>query len=153
MSLHVKSVRRPQVVSMTSWPRESETAVIDDQDSALQCIIRRFAPDWAPVLDVPSGWDQLLIELDRTLTLLAPDYVVQQVKSKFGSLRFHALPSVDPYDYNEEFQEAIRAAEWRSIETCEECGAPAQQYAIRMWVSTLCKRHRDQLMKLDPDQC
>lgn len=138
---------------MTQRPMGSETAVIDDQDAALQRIINRFAPDWPPVLDVPPGWHQLLLELDRTLALLAPDYAVQQVKSKYGSLRFHAIPSADPYDYNEEFQEAIRASERRSIETCELCGAPAQQYVIRMWVSTLCKEHLGKACQLDSHQC
>ena len=118
----------------------------------LQRIIDRFAPGWPPILDVSTGWHRLLVELDQTLENIAPRYVVHQVKQKFGSLSFHAVPSEDPYDYNEEFQEAIRAAECRSTETCEECGAPAKQYVIRMWVSTLCTQHRDKFVQLDSDQ-
>lgn len=117
----------------------------------LQRIIDRFAPGWPPVLEVAAGWHPLLVELDRTLALIAPDYIVQQVKSKFGSLSIHASPSEDPYEYNEEFHEAIRAAEWRSIETCEVCGAPAKQYVIRLWVSTLCDQHLHEATDLDPD--
>ena len=88
-----------------------------------------------------SGWYPLLERLDVTLTELAPDYRVQQVKTKFGSLSFYASPSDDPYDYNDTFNDAIRAAEWASIEVCEDCGAPAKQYVIRMWVWTVCDEH------------
>jgi len=129
-----------------------ELTVTEEHPPELLRIIDRFAPGWPPILDVSVGWHRLLVELDQTLATIAPGYVVHQVKQKFGSLSFHAAPSEDPYDYNEEFQEVIRAAEWRSIETCEECGAPAQQYVIRMWVSTLCKQHRDNVIQLDPDQ-
>ncbi len=113
----------------------------EDHPPDLQPLMDRFAADWAPMLDVSPGWYSLLVDLDQTLSSLAPDYVVKQVKSKFGSLSFHAAPSEDPYDYNEEFQQAIRDVEWRSIETCEECGAPAKQYVIRLWVVTLCEEH------------
>lgn len=116
----------------------------------LQRIIDRFAPGWPPVLEVAAGWHPLLVELDHTLALIAPAYIVQQVKSKFGSLSFHASPSEDPYEYNEEFHEAIRAAEWRSIETCEVCGAPAKQYVIRLWVNTLCDQHLHEANEPDP---
>ncbi len=68
-------------------------------------------------------------------------YVLQQCKSKFGALSFYADPSDDPSAYNEDFNDTIRAAEWESIETCEECGAPAAQYVINLWVSTLCPEH------------
>lgn len=114
-------------------------------------LMERFAAGWPPILEVSAGWYSLLVDLDRSLATIAPGYVVTQIKSKFGSLRFYAEPSEDPYAYSEEFQEAIGAAERRSSETCEECGAPAGQYAIGMWVSTLCQRHRDELMTLDPN--
>lgn len=116
-------------------------AINENCPSEIHQIIARFAPTWPPVIDVSSGWYPLIMELDQTLASIAPDYVIQQVKSKFGSLSFHASPSADPYEYSEDFQDAIRAAEWRSIETCEACGAPAKQYVIRMWVMTLCDRH------------
>ncbi|MGM7669130.1 hypothetical protein [Microbacterium sp. A93] len=76
-----------------------------------------------------------------TLTAIAPGYIVQQVKSKFGALSFYAQPFDDPSSFDEDFTDAIRAAEWESIETCEECGSPARQYVIQMWVSTLCAEH------------
>lgn len=125
---------------------------IESYPSELARLMARFATGWPPMLEVPAGWHPLLVDLDRTLATIAPDYVVTQVKSKFGALRFYAEPSEDPFAYDEEFQEAIRAAEWRSIETCEECGEPAKQYVIRLWVSTLCEQHHDKLIEIESDQ-
>lgn len=113
-----------------------------DYPPELQGIIDRFAPAWPEILEVEAGWYPLLVRLDATLAAIAPGYIVQQVKSKFGSLSFYAQPSDDPSSFDEAFTDAIRAAEWESIETCEVCGAAqARQYVIHMWVSTLCAEH------------
>ncbi|MBS1895821.1 MAG: hypothetical protein JSS88_00300 [Actinobacteria bacterium] len=107
----------------------------------VQRLIDRIAPGWPPILDVSPGWYPLLARLDAHLSTIAPAYVLQQCKSKFGSLSFYASPSDDVSDYDEEFNATIRAAEWESIETCEECGAPGAQYVINLWVSVLCPEH------------
>ncbi|PVE96904.1 hypothetical protein [Microbacterium sp. TPD7012] len=107
----------------------------------IQRIVARIEPGWPETIDVSPGWYSLLDRLDTRLTAIAPGYVVQQVKSKFGSLSFYARSSEDVYDYNEEFSAAILAAEWESTTTCEECGAPARNYTIRMWVWALCESH------------
>lgn len=112
-----------------------------DYPSEMRRLVDRIAPAWPAVLDVSPGWYPLLARLDTRLSAIAPGYVLQQCKSKFGSLSFYAAPSDDPSDYNEEFNETIRAAEWESIETCEECGADGAQYVINLWVSTLCPEH------------
>lgn len=101
----------------------------DEYPPSIRKILERIDPGWPPAIDVNAGWFSLLEWLDATLAELALNYRVQQVKSKFGALSFSASPSDDPYDYNEAFNEAIRAAEWASIEVCEVCGAPAKQYA------------------------
>lgn len=112
-----------------------------DYPPEMQRLVDRIAPDWPPILEVDPGWYPLLSRLDARLSAIAPGYVLQQCKSKFGSLSFYACPSDDPSDYNEEFNKTIRAAEWESIETCEECGAPGAQYVINLWVSVLCPKH------------
>lgn len=112
-----------------------------DAPNELGPILGRIAADWPKVVEVGEGWVQLLQDLDQQLARLAPDYVVHQVKTKFGALSFYAQSSTDPYDYNEEFNELIRAAEWQSTTTCEECGAAARTYVIRMWVWTVCEQH------------
>ena len=106
-------------------------------------VIDRIAPGWPEVLEVSPGWYPLLGRLNERLAAIAPDYVVFQCKSKFRSLSFHAQPAADPPIYVDEFSEVIRDAELESIETCEECGAPAKQHVIRLWVVTLCDEHAE----------
>lgn len=120
----------------------------DEYPQTIRKIVARIDAGWPPTVDVNPGWYTLLERLDANLVEIAPNYRVQQVKSKFGSLSFSASPSDDPYDYNEAFIEAIRAAERASIEVCELCGASAKQYVIRMWVWTVCDEHADALRSM-----
>ncbi|QYG10872.1 hypothetical protein [Microbacterium sp. PAMC22086] len=113
----------------------------EDVPESIRRIISRIDPGWPEVIEVGQGWYPILARLNEHLSEMAPGYVVHQVKSKFGSLSFHAQSSQDPLNYHEEFLDAIRAAEWESTEACEDCGEPAQTYVIRLWVWTLCERH------------
>lgn len=113
----------------------------DPYPPEMQRIIDRIAPGWPDTLDVGPGWYPLLARLDERLNAIAPGYVLQQCKSKFGALSFYADSSNEPWSYDDAFSEAIRDAEWESTKMCEECGASAAQYVINLWVSTLCPEH------------
>lgn len=113
----------------------------DTYPQELQGLAARFAPGWPVHFEIGEGWYPLLIELERTLADIAPHFVVHQVKSKFGALRFYAQPSDDPWEFDQTFTDAIRAAEWQSLTVCEECGLPGRQYVLNLWVSTLCPAH------------
>lgn len=66
-----------------------------------------------------------------------PQVIVQQVKEKFGSLRFY-------YQGGDECIEGmVRIAEAISEITCEECGSPG---IVRRggWVRTLCNKHENE---------
>lgn len=125
----------------------------EDYPPELQDLIERIAPGWPELLEVGVGWYPLLARLDAKLSDIAPNYVVQQVKSKFGALRFYADPSADPLSFEEAFTDTVRTAEWESTKVCEVCGTPARQYVIRMWVSTLCPHHAREVNDeaADPD--
>jgi hypothetical protein len=60
--------------------------------------------------------------------------VVDQVKEKFGTLRFYYHGGDDVIDG------MVRMAEAMSAVTCEQCGAPAEQ-RHGGWVRTLCETH------------
>lgn len=127
----VSAARRRGAGPVTSYPAE------------IQLIIERIGPGWPERIDVGSGWYPLLVSLDARLAVIAPEYVVHQVKTKFGSLSFHASPTPDPFCYDERFNETIRIAEWHSIAICEMCGEPARQYTIALWTWTLCAQHAE----------
>lgn len=126
---------------LRSETREDLTMTYEDYPFEMRHLVERVAPGWPPFLDVGPGWYPLLTRLDNALSTIAPGYVLHQCKSKFGSLSFHAAPSEDPNDYRDDFNAAILAAEWESVETCEEYGAAGGQYTINLWVSTLCAAH------------
>jgi hypothetical protein len=61
--------------------------------------------------------------------------IVEQVKEKFGSLRFY-------YQGGDEYIHGlVSMAESMSGITCEECGAPGETGG-NGWISTLCETHR-----------
>lgn len=63
-----------------------------------------------------------------------PQVTLDQVKEKFGTLRFYYTGGDDVIDG------MVRMAESISGVTCEECGAPGKQ-AGNGWIRTVCEQH------------
>lgn len=89
-------------------------------------------------LDVGNGWYGLLWDLctgiQRVLDenpKLKETFSVEQVKEKFGTLRFYVNGS------NDEIDQFINTAEQRSAQTCEICGEKGTLTG-KGWVTTLC---------------
>lgn len=93
---------------------------------------QQVGPDWAGLID--KAYD--------TLDALGVEYVVHEVKEKFGELRFYFY-----FGENAELPgvrltaayAAIDALERESGTVCEECGAPGEARPGG-WVKTLCTR-------------
>lgn len=87
-------------------------------------------------LGVGRGWYSILADLVREVREIdearGTRSMLVQVKEKFGGLRFYLQ------DTTNDHWEAISRAESRSLETCEDCGAPGQMYNDG-WISTLCR--------------
>lgn len=65
-----------------------------------------------------------------------PQVVVEQIKEKFGGLRFYYQGG------DEEISGMARMAEVWASHTCEECGAPGQA-RNGGWIKTLCDKHEE----------
>ena len=77
---------------------------------------------------------QELPELSTVVVIPArvPQVHVDQIKEKFGTLRFYIHGGNDAvYDY-------IHLAETMSGITCEDCGSPGERSSPRGWIRTLC---------------
>jgi hypothetical protein len=89
--------------------------------------------------NVGPGWEPIVNELYMELKGLDPDLVVDQVKEKFGSLRFYFQPSdTDRYD---ELNVFVYAAEAKCAQTCEACGSTDNVECSGGdfgWLKTLC---------------
>jgi len=88
---------------------------------------------------IREGWFPLVIELDKKISKLAPDYVIDQVKEKFGTLRFYigALDSI----YFDEVYKLIRDTEELSSITCDVCGVTGKSITLNGWYVTRCEKH------------
>lgn len=63
----------------------------------LRKILSRIPENWGRWISCASGWYPLVIELDRKLAEIFPDYELHQVKEKFGTLRYYiGFPDLQP---------------------------------------------------------
>ena len=76
----------------------------------------RIPERWGKLISTPTEWFPILVELDRSIAKLYPEYVVHQVKVKFGGLRYYT-----DHDGCPEVDDLIRKAEiavdklWRDV--------------------------------------
>ncbi|WP_166969286.1 hypothetical protein [Brevibacterium atlanticum] len=96
------------------------------------------------VPECQSGWHKIIVELDSRIAAIAPNYKAEQIKEKFGALRFYYdSMSIDPSDWDT-VNDLVRSAEDESLSTCEVCGATGSTVGPRTrsrWIKTLCETH------------
>jgi len=93
-------------------------------------------------LAIGLGWlgivDELCTKLEQVLAGMSDSardgFYAQQVKEKFGGLRFYTTYG------NDEIYKLIREAENKSYQTCEVCGEPGERRG-EGWIQTLCEVH------------
>ena len=89
---------------------------------------------------IGKGWYDIVRELDKQIAELYPDYVVDQVKEKFGGLRYYI--GAVPADINQQIYDLIQEAEDKAATTCDVCGEPGKLGKINEWViATRCEKH------------
>jgi hypothetical protein len=98
---------------------------------------------WFTILDQLMGniqhhidWNNKNFEKGYKQYKQVPQVTLDQVKEKFGTLRFYYQGGDD------EISGMVRMAESMSAVTCEECGNPGTTGG-QGWISTLCETHRN----------
>ena len=97
--------------------------------------------------EVGDGWFNIINQLCQNIQHhidwknkteeVVPQVVVDQVKEKFGGLRFY-------YSGGDDYvQGMVRMAEGMSVKTCEVCGSPGETGGSG-WISTMCETHRNE---------
>lgn len=123
------------------------------KDALEQALINRFPNLYREVYTDPKtscmswgfecsdGWYGVIYNLSLGLESLQKDrpdldIVAEQVKEKFGTMRFYTNSDYDP-----EVQELTDLAERQTAVTCEECGDTGALWRRGGWVRTLCDKH------------
>ena len=85
------------------------------------------------------GWKALIKELDSKMSELDPNYTIEQVKEKFGGLRYYFLSYSDDSDIMYDLETAY---ENRSFKVCENCGSEEDVTTEGSWAKTYCSKCR-----------
>lgn len=72
-----------------------------DYEEELKDILHRIPDGWGRWIGVSRGWYKLIVDTDKKLTELFPNYRVFQVKEKFGTLRYYWDSGFDAGDVYE----------------------------------------------------
>jgi hypothetical protein len=88
--------------------------------------------DWSN--DVGPGWKSIVDPLQEYAK--EHDFLIKQVKEKFGGLRFYSLA-------DSTLDKMVRDAEKESYKTCEICGEPGSTEGSKGWITVRCDYHRN----------
>lgn len=70
-----------------------------------------------------DGWMRIILDTHKKLLYLDPDYRIDQIKEKFGGLRYYYTPSVKASRIvGQIMDDVVSAAENNCYRTCEMCG-------------------------------
>lgn len=111
---------------------------MSEREERMKPVLDRIPEQWGKYLP-RSGWDEILLDLDRRLAEIDPSYAILQAKEKFGELRFYPQWSRTlSTDESGVAHGMIIAAVDMSNHTCEYCGAAGAKARYTGWVKTLC---------------
>ena len=94
-----------------------------------------------------AGWKPLIKELNEKIEALFPNYDIEQIKEKFGALRYYISIPWNEDETEEEARnrdvayELTEEYEDKSMKVCESCGAISNVTHGRhddFWIKTLC---------------
>lgn len=111
-------------------------------------VLKRFLGSRS--IECGEGWYDLLIELDEKLNKIYPDYELEQVKEKFGTLRYYCSLfncKDQTIDKTHLFYKIIYEYEKKSGTICEVCGETGRETCIRSWSRTFCNKHLIERLK------
>jgi hypothetical protein len=103
--------------------------------------------DASGTIEVPLGWLNLIYQLNIRLKSMFPNYVIHQVKEKFGGLRFYYSINRDFTTSKSnkkkiiKFQTTVNEAEIIANYVCAICGNYNKENISTGWKSPRCREH------------
>jgi len=89
----------------------------EHDDPVLADIAAHTGEGWYGLSTGP-GWHDLVKDAHHQIVARHPDYVIHQIKEKYGELRYYCSVVHDP-----QVQAVIAEAELQAQHTCEACGS------------------------------
>ena len=134
-------IEEPTEEQKARWAKEDDARKLRKwrQERILAPIFERMDSKDKKMSGCGDGWHEILLKLNKELTIIDPDYRVLQFKEKFGTLRYYfsCKPGVAPL-----FSKIIQKAEKESSTVCERCGQPGSTGGTG-WIRTLCEKCRN----------
>ncbi|TXN63217.1 hypothetical protein [Methylobacterium sp. WL6] len=121
--------------------RRPPAPLVPPQDSYLR-LADAYPDVYTSPTETSAGWHALLVMAAEWMREYGPPqgFVAQQVKSKFGTLRFYYSDDSDDPRATAAAG-IIEAVERISRGVCEVCGAPAKLRTRGGWYETVCDEH------------
>lgn len=69
------------------------------QELDMSPVIDRIPDIWGKSIDTGEAWYPIVLDINEKISELAPDYVIHQVKVKFGGLRYYIDSSTVPEEH------------------------------------------------------
>ena len=122
---------------------------VEEYPDGILDILNRIPVGWGRWISCDKGWYKLLVDTNRKMNMMWPNYEIHQVKEKFGSLRFYWGISSEDKDWEaldenisrtiyEIMGDIADSAERRSSRICEDCGKFGTTTVLNYWYRTLC---------------
>jgi hypothetical protein len=106
-----------------------------DMNTTAMCWGFECGDGWYNIINTLCANIQSHIDWKNKNEVVVPQVTVDQVKEKFGGLRFYYGGGDDVIDG------MVRMAEGMSEVTCEVCGTPGESQG-NGWIRTLCEEHK-----------
>ena len=103
-----------------------------EYEAPLRSLLERIPDGWGRWISCGPGWYPILARIEERLSELDPDYEVNQIKEKFGTLRFYWEGDIPNGDV------IVDEAEAESARTRELCGSVGHLRTRAGWLKTLC---------------
>jgi len=105
----------------------------------VEALKKKIVPGYWKSTDVDEGWYQIIVDCDKELTAIDPNYQILQIKQKFGGLRYYMTPCNDTTEkQRDKMYKVISRYEAKAAQTCEATGKPGVlMKSSTGWLKTL----------------
>lgn len=95
---------------------------MDELQMKVEKLREKFVAGYPNWISVDEGWYQIIVDCDAAVAAIDPGYRIEQIKEKFGGLRYYVRPS-DPAK-QPLINKVISDHEQIALRTCEATGRP-----------------------------